>query len=197
MYCKQLDAGAFSDENVVKSAEGLIRILVDAGKDEKLFSKYGVKGMPSIIFLDPEGKEVGKMNDRSPDGVKRQFEEIASKNTRAPQWLAGADAGITAAKSGPKPAVLFFLDDKPKSKMFQNLFSDPSFGTDLYEKAVYSKVEFKKDSDECKKWKVTEAPTILIVDPSAEEGASLKSLKGGTPKAVRKEIEDAIKKLAK
>ena len=42
MYCKQLDAGAFSDDSVVKSSEGLIRILVDAGKDEKLFQKYGV-----------------------------------------------------------------------------------------------------------------------------------------------------------
>lgn len=180
---------------MVKSAEGLIRILVDAGKDEKLFQKYGVSGMPSILFLDPEGKQVGKVGDRSSDGVKRQFEEIVAKNTRAPQWLAGSEAAISAAKAGPKPAVLFFLDDKPKSKLLQNLFSDPAFGTDLYEKASYSKIEFKKDSDECKKWKVTEAPTILIVDPSAEEGSSLKMLKGGAPKAVRKEIEDAIKKL--
>jgi hypothetical protein len=182
---------------VVKSAEGLIRILVDAGRDDKLFSKYGVSSMPTIIFLSPDGKEAGRLRDRSPEGVKRQFEEIAEKNTRAPQWLAGADAAISAAKSGPKPAVLFFYDDKPKSKLFQNLFSDPSFGADLYEKAAFSKVEFKKDSEECKKWKVAEAPTILIVDPSAEEGTSLKSLKSGTPKSIRKEIEDAIKKLSK
>jgi len=182
---------------VVKSADGLIRILVDAGKDDKLFTKYGVNSMPTIIFLNPEGKEAGRLNDRSPDGVKRQFEEISTKNTRAPQWLAGVEPAISAAKSGPKPAVLFFCDDKPKSKTFQTLFNDPSFGADLYEKAVFSKVEFKKDSDECKKWKVSEAPTILIVDPSAEEGTSLKSLKSGTPKAVRKEIEEAIKKLSK
>jgi hypothetical protein len=182
---------------VVKSAEGLIRVLVDAGKDEKLFTKYGVNSMPTIIFLGPDGKEAGRLRDRSPDGVKRQFEDIASKNTRAPQWLAGVDAALSSAKSGSKPAVLFFWDEKPKSKLLQNLFSDPSFGADLYEKAVFSKIEWKKDSDECKKWKVTEAPTILIVDPSAEEGTSLRSLKSGTPKAVRKEIEEAIKKLSR
>jgi len=197
VYCKQLDAGAFSDDSVVKSADGLIRILVDAGKDDKLFSKYGVKGMPTILFLDPEGKEIGKMNSREADGVKKQFEDVAAKHTRAPQWLAGAEAAISAAKSGSKPAVLFFCDDKPKSKAMLNLFSDPAFGTDLYEKAAFSKVEFKKDSDECKKWKVTEAGTIVIVDPSAEEGSSLKTLKGGASKALRKEIEDAVKKLAK
>ena len=190
-----MDAGAFSDDGVAKSAEGLIRILVDAGKDDKLFSKYGVSSMPTIIFLNSEGKEAGRLNDRSPEGVKRQFEEIAAKNTRAPQWLSGAEAAISAAKSGPKPAVLFFFDDKPKSKAFQNLFSDPAFGVDLYEKAAFSKIEFKKDSDECKKWKVTEAPTLVIVDPAAEEGAALKILKGGAPKSVRKEIEDAIKKI--
>ena len=197
MYCKQLDAGAFSDDGVVKSAEGLIRILVDSGKDGKLFQKYGVSGMPTILFLSPEGKEVGKMNDRSPDGVKRQFEDIAARNTRAPKWLTGVEPAITSAKNGSKPAVLLFVDEKPKSKLVEAVFSDPVFGTDLYEKAFYSKVEYKKDSDECKKWKVTEAPSILIVDPSAEEGASLKILKGGTAKAVRKEIEDAIKKVAK
>lgn len=197
MYCKQLDAGAFSDEGVVKSAEGLIRILVDAGKDDKLFQKYGVRGMPSIIFLDPEGKEIGKLGSREADGVKRQFEEITAKNTRAPQWLMGADPAIAAAKDGAKPVVLFFFDEKPKSKSMLNLFSDLAFGNDLYEKATFSKVEFKKDSEECKKWKVTEAGTILIVNPSVEEGTFLKAVKGGTAKALRKEIEDAIKKLSK
>ncbi len=195
MYCKQLDAGAFSDETVVKSADGLIRILVDSGKDEKLFQKYGVSGMPTILFLDSDGKKVGTLGDRSTEGVKRQFEEIAAKNTRAPQWLSGVEAAVTAAKGGPKPAVLFFCDDKPKSRAMLNVFSDPAFGSDLYEKAAFSKVDFKKDSDECKKWKVTEAPTILIVDPSAEEGVALKTIKSGAAKAIRKDIEDAIKKL--
>jgi len=197
VYCKQLDAGAFSDEGVVKSSEGLIRILVDSGKDSKLFDKYGVRGMPTIIFLDPEGKEVGKLNDRSSEGVKKQFEEVSTKNTRAPRWLSGIEAAISEAKGGPKPAVLFFVDDKPKSKALEALFSDPTFGTDLYEKAIFSKVAFKKDSEECKKWKVTDAGSIVIVDPSAEEGVSLKILKGGAPKAVRKEIEEAAKKLSK
>jgi hypothetical protein len=41
---------------------------------------------------------------------------------------------------------------------------------------------------------VTEAPVVLIVDPSGE-GKVLKTVKGGTPKALRKEIEDALKKL--
>jgi hypothetical protein len=133
---------------VVKASEGLYRILADAGKDEKLFSKYGVNSMPTILFLDAEGKQIGKLGDRSPNGVKKQFEEIAAKNTRAPQWIEGADAAVDAARTGTKPAVLFFQDDKPKSKLFQTLFSDPTFGADLYEKAAFGKVEFKKDSEE-------------------------------------------------
>jgi hypothetical protein len=189
-----LDAGAFSNDGVVKASEGLYRILADSGKDGKLFSTYGVNSMPTILFLNPDGKKIGEMDDRSPEGVKKQFEEIAAKNTRAPRWIDGADAGVDAARTATKPAVLFFADEKPKSKIFQMLFSDPTFGEDMYEKAAFAKVEFKKDSDECKKWKVTEAPVVLIVDPSGE-GKVLKTVKGGTPRALRKEIEDAIKKL--
>lgn len=179
---------------MVKASEKLIRILVDGEKDDRLFEKYGVQSMPTLLYLDPEGKKVGQMTARSADALKTQFAEIATKYGRAPQWLAGAEPAVTAAKEGSKPAVLLFADDKPKSQAWERVFSDPAFGTDLYEKASFSKVEFKKDSDECKKWKVTEAGTLLIIDPTEEK--VLKTLKTGTPKGVRKDIEDAIKKLA-
>jgi len=180
---------------VVKASEKLVRILVDGDRDGALFEKYGVQSMPTLLYLGPDGKKVGQMAARSPDALKAQFEEIATKHGRAPQWLAGAEAAVTAAKEGAKPAVLLFADDKPKSQAWQKIFSDPAFGTDLYEKASFAKIEFKKDSEECKKWKVTEGGTLLIVDPS-EEGKVIKTLKTGTAKGVRKDIEDAIKKLA-
>ncbi len=179
---------------MVKASEKLVRILVDGDRDGALFEKYGVQSMPTLLYLDPDGKKVGQMTARSADSLKAQFEEIATKHGRAPRWLAGAEAAVTAAKEGPKPAVLLFADDKPKSQAWQRVFSDPAFGTDLYEKASFAKVEFRKDSEECKKWKVTAAGTVLIVDPSAEK--VLKTLKTGTPKGVRKDVEDAIKKLA-
>lgn len=179
----------------MKASEGLIRILVDAGKDEKLFQKYGISGMPTILFLDPDGKKVGELGDRSTAGVQKQFAAISSKYSRAPQWAAAADAAVTAAKDGSKPAVLVFLDDKPKSAAFLKLFSDPAMA-DLYDKASFGKIEFKKDSEECKKWKVTEAPVCLIVDP-ADDSKPLKTWKSGTAKALHKEIEDAVKKLKK
>jgi len=195
VYCKQLDAGAFSDDKVVKASEGLIRILVDNGKDGKLFQKYNISGMPTILFLDAEGKQVGSLGDRSAGGVEKQLTEIASKHSRAPQWIAGADAAVTVAKDGSKPGVLVFVDDKPKSQLFLKIFSDPAMAA-LYEKASFGKVEFKKDSEECRKWKVTEAPVCLIVDP-ADESKPLKTWKSGTAKALAKEIEEAAKKLKK
>jgi hypothetical protein len=179
----------------VKASEKLIRILVDGDKDGKLFEKYGVQSMPTLIYLDPEGKKVGQMTARSADALKAQFEEIATKHGRAPAWLEGSEPALAAGKEGTKPAVLLFADEKPKSQAWQRIFSDPAFGTDLYEKAAFAKVEFKKDSEECKKWKVTEGGTLLIVDPTGE-GTVIKTLKTGTPKGVRKDIEDAVKKLA-
>jgi hypothetical protein len=168
---------------------------VDGNRDDALFEKYGVQFMPTLLFLDPDGKKVGQMSDRSAAGLKAQFEEIAKKHGRAPAWLEGAEAALGAARDGAKPAVLLFVDEKPKSQVFERMFSDPSFGVDLYEKAAFAKVAFKKDSDDAKRWKVSEAGTLVIVD-AAGEGKILKTLKSGTPKSIRKEIEDAVKKLS-
>ncbi len=181
----------------MKASEGLIRVLVDAGRDDRLFTKYGVTSMPTIIFLDPEGKQVGKLADRSPGGVETQFSEISSKHMRGPKWMPGSAEALAAGKSDGKPVVLLFADDKPRSQQFARLFADPSFKADLLEKCAFARVEFKKDSDECKKWKVSEAPTILIVDGTSEEPKVLKTIKTARAADIRKDLEDAVKKVSK
>ena len=80
-----MDAGAFSDASVVKASEGLVRILVDGDRDDKLFTKYGVESMPTLLYLDPDGKKVGEMTKRSPADLKAEFEEIAKKYGRDPK----------------------------------------------------------------------------------------------------------------
>ena len=80
-----MDAGAFSNDEVVKASEGLVRILVDGDRDSKLFDKYGVESMPTLLYLDPDGKKVGEMTKRSPADLKAEFEEIAKKHSRDPK----------------------------------------------------------------------------------------------------------------
>lgn len=106
-----------------------------------------------------------------------------------------ADA-LKAAKEGTKPLVLLFADATPKTKAYTEMLGDPSLD-ESFAKVVYAAVEFKKDSDDAKKYKVTSAPTLLILDPRGEAPKELKKMAGGSPASVKSEIEKAVKVLSK
>ncbi len=61
--CRELDANTFHDSDVVKQAETkFIMIKVDLTRkgdpiQEILLRQYAVKGVPTVVFLDPQGKE--------------------------------------------------------------------------------------------------------------------------------------------
>ncbi len=181
----------------MKSSERLVRILIDGDKFPKLLDKHDVSGYPTIKFFDPDGKEVGTLNGRDAASVTKQFEEIASTYTRGPKWGDEIERALETGKSDSKPAVLFFGDDKPKSAMFLAAFGDASLKPELWEKAIFAKHAFKKDEETCKKWKVTEAPTLLVVDNTGDEAKVLKTLKSAKPADLKKAIEEAAKAMEK
>jgi thiol:disulfide interchange protein DsbD len=61
--CRELDEVTFHDREVVKQAEqDFFMIKVDLTRkgnpdSDRLLQKYGVKGVPTIVFLDRQGKE--------------------------------------------------------------------------------------------------------------------------------------------
>lgn len=65
---------------------------------------------------------------------------------------------------------------------------DESFGN-----VFFSSVEYKKDGEDAKKYKVTSAPTLLILDPRGEAPKELKKLSSGGPAAIKAAIAAAIK----
>jgi len=61
-WCHKLDKETFSEEKVMKVLkQKTIAIKVDADKNPKLVQKYKVNGFPTTIFIDGEGKEVGRV----------------------------------------------------------------------------------------------------------------------------------------
>jgi hypothetical protein len=88
------------------------------------------------------------------------------------------------------------MDATAKSKTFSEVLGekdlDESFG-----KVAYAAVVFEKGSDEAKKFSVSSAPTLIIVDPSHEEPKVLKSLTSAVAKTIKSEIDAAVKKLMK
>jgi thiol:disulfide interchange protein len=60
--CRQMDAKTFSDEKVqkfLKDRTVAIRINVDDNKD--LAKEHKITAIPCLVFLDGEGKEVGRI----------------------------------------------------------------------------------------------------------------------------------------
>ena len=61
---------------------------------------------------------------------------------------------------------------------------------------AYASVAYEKDSEEAKKYKVTAAPTLLVLDPRPEAPKELKKLTSGAPAGVKSAIAAAVKSLA-
>ena len=64
--CRQLDKKTFHDKEVVKESRKFSMIKVDLTKEAnpdviQLLKKYDVKGVPTVIFLDPGGREMKEL----------------------------------------------------------------------------------------------------------------------------------------
>lgn len=76
-----MERGAFSDDEVVKAAsKGVVSILVDCDwgrKNRKVSEAYGVRGYPTILFVDSDGNGLEK-GSRDPKKLAAQFEKHAA-----------------------------------------------------------------------------------------------------------------------
>ena len=59
--CKELDEKTFTDPRVVEAARGWVCLKADMTKASEenvaLAGRWEVKGMPTVVFLGPDGKE--------------------------------------------------------------------------------------------------------------------------------------------
>jgi thiol:disulfide interchange protein DsbD len=60
--CKELDKTAWSDPRVQAAAGRFVTLKMDGSQDtevfQKVFEKYAVVGMPTVVFIDSSGREV-------------------------------------------------------------------------------------------------------------------------------------------
>ena len=61
-YCNEMKEKTLSNPNVVsKLNEKYITVFIDVNEQPKIASKYKVFGTPTVIFLDSNQKEMGKV----------------------------------------------------------------------------------------------------------------------------------------
>jgi hypothetical protein len=95
-----------------------------------------------------------------------------------------ADA-LKSGKEGSKPVVLLFGDAGAKTKMFSEMLGDPSLD-ESFGNVLFASVEYKKDGEDAKKYKVTSAPTLSSSTPAARPRRSSRSSPAAAPRPSRR-----------
>jgi len=154
------------------------------------------------VTVQYKGKVVGlcctacqKKWNANPGGYAANVKE----DFGAPDMPDGANnvkGAIESGKAGGYLVAVVFADKTPKSDAFLKLFLDAGVNPEILN-CAFGKVEFKKDSDEAKLYKVTAAPTLLLIDPTKEPAAVVKTITSATPKTLLKDLQDAREKLGK
>src|ERR1043165_4916001 len=92
--CKQLDKTTWPDPEVQKwVGEKTVALKMDAEKELELAKKYNITGYPTILFLKPDGQELGRITAyRKPaEFLSEANDTLAGKDSvaRAKEKLAG------------------------------------------------------------------------------------------------------------
>lgn len=80
--CKELDEKTFSDKKVVENLRNYVPVRVDVSNGEREeLKRFNVIGIPTVIFLDSNGNELGRFSGfKNPEDFLKEIEEIKSKN---------------------------------------------------------------------------------------------------------------------
>ena len=133
------------------------------------------------------------------DVITKKLVDVAAKHSRPARWQTSVAAALEAARAASKPLAVFVSDGKPASAALAQALDDKTLD-DLYDKVVFVQIDPKKDAEDAKRFGVTTAPAIAIVDGTAEkpEATPLGKITGKKSAAdLRKAFDTALKKLTK
>jgi hypothetical protein len=119
---------------------------------------------------------------------------LAGPVVRTTSIMSVAD-GLKEGKDGMKPLLVLFLDATPKSKQWTEALGDKMLD-DVFGKIVYAAVEFKKGGEDEKKYSVSSAPALVLLDPTKSDPKP-KKLSSPAPASLKKEIEALSKAMSK
>ncbi|MBL8750029.1 MAG: thioredoxin family protein [Planctomycetes bacterium] len=167
-------------------------------QNDELLKQFGVQGFPTILFLDAEGKQVGKLGYAKggpANWIKLAEEQMTPKAADAGEgaWMTDYKAAVAKAKKEKK----FVLADFTGSdwcgwciKLKDEVFSKPEFQEWAAKNVVLLELDYPKNkpqSDEIKKqneglakeFRIEGYPTILFLDGSGKKVGQMGYEKGG------------------
>ena len=141
----------------------------DKGVNKAVMKKYGARVYPTVIFADPEEKQLGQFTGAQDAGtVKSDMEKYYAdyaKEAADVQWAASLDEALKMAADEGKLVFVFFKNSKKASKMVERITLESipvlqAIGKDY----IGVKIELDRKAEPATTYKVKSAPTMLILD---------------------------------
>jgi len=67
-WCGELDDNTYVDKDVAALAQKFVSLKIDADVEKELSSRYKVVGLPTILFIDADGREIHRVVGYRPPG---------------------------------------------------------------------------------------------------------------------------------
>ena len=83
--CKELDKNSFSDSRVIELSRGMVMMKADVTRGDspvtrRLIERYGIRGVPTIVFIGPDGREredLRVVQFEPPDEIEDRMEKLS------------------------------------------------------------------------------------------------------------------------
>ena len=86
--CKKMDDETYVDPRVVEAARGLVPLKVDADAQPIFIERYAVQAYPEVLFLDEDGRELGRLTGfQDADGLLPALERAAGGYASYRAWM--------------------------------------------------------------------------------------------------------------
>lgn len=136
--------------------------------DLKSMDHVKANAVNEVIVTDPDLNELHRTVITSVPTAEAALEAALKKYAPYPIPYKTYKAGTFKETSG-KPLILVFVDGGKDSLALLTALEQPMLAK-FTAKCDFARFDFKRDAEDAKTWKVVSAPTILVLDPSKDEG---------------------------
>lgn len=181
----------------------IVPILVDCskpGQNEDLQKKYGVRGYPTVQFLDSAGTKVEDLQGRAAAQVRDQIQRVAQAHSRPVVSNSTLEEGMSLAREQRRLLGVLFADpNDPEGNAFIDTLLSPPFepvrGRFHWIRRPVTG-EKNRLTDEAKKLGAKKGVTLLVLDPWGEgEAQELKKLTSF--RSLRRDLDKVLEEAEK
>lgn len=196
--CKLVCDNAFRHPAVVAACRKITCIWVECGANGRgngsIRSALGVKGVPTMLLSDPEGRILGQLSQWDGPGMAVWLKALTNVNEDLPAFSEDVNGAYNNAKARGRALLIYFYDDSPPSLAVNRSLNDKEL-VPLHSAFTVCRTPMQRDSAICKQFDVDRAPTILILDPRSAkplEKPLARITSSRSARELRRDLEEAL-----